>query len=259
MKRSQINQIILEAKAFLEERKFHLPPFAHWSPAQWKDPKIDHRHIIREQLGWDITDFGSGDFNRIGLFLFTLRNGSPQETSPNSKTYAEKILIVRPGQITPAHFHFHKMEDIINRGGGDLLVQLWNSTPDRQLDDTPVTVQLDSIPRTIPAGGTVTLRPGESICLPPFLYHKFWAERSLTLVGEVSRVNDDRTDNHFLDPIGRFPAIEEDHPPLHLLTPTTPAFKRNPALLPNPRLFRPSSLTALHKPSAQPHPFQSFT
>ena len=30
-------------------------------------------------------------------------------------------------------------------------------------------------------------------------------------------VNDDQTDNKFLDPIGRFPTIEEDEPPMHLL------------------------------------------
>jgi D-lyxose ketol-isomerase len=31
-------------------------------------------------------------------------------------------------------------------------------------------------------------------------------------------VNDDRTDNRFYEPIGRFPEIEEDVPPLYLLT-----------------------------------------
>ncbi len=37
------------------------------------------------------------------------------------------------------------------------------------------------------------------------------------LIGEVSTVNDDRTDNTFLDPIGRFSEIEEDVDPIHLL------------------------------------------
>ena len=37
------------------------------------------------------------------------------------------------------------------------------------------------------------------------------------LVGEVSKVNDDVNDNRFLKPTGRFPEIEEDEPPLHLL------------------------------------------
>jgi hypothetical protein len=49
------------------------------------------------------------------------------------------------------------------------------------------------------------------------LYHKFWGEDSTVLVGEVSVVNDDYTDNRFLDPIGRFPDIEEDVEPFYLL------------------------------------------
>jgi hypothetical protein len=51
------------------------------------------------------------------------------------------------------------------------------------------------------------------------LYHKFWAERGKgkVLIGEVSAVNDDNKDNRFHKPIGRFPTIEEDEPPLHLL------------------------------------------
>jgi D-lyxose ketol-isomerase len=36
-------------------------------------------------------------------------------------------------------------------------------------------------------------------------------------VGEVSKVNDDWTDNHFLDGVGRFPDIDEDEEPLYLL------------------------------------------
>ena len=37
------------------------------------------------------------------------------------------------------------------------------------------------------------------------------------LLGEVSQVNDDNTDNRFYEPVGRFPAIEEDEPPYRLL------------------------------------------
>jgi len=32
------------------------------------------------------------------------------------------------------------------------------------------------------------------------------------LVGEVSKVNDDHTDNRFFDPIPRFPKVIEDEP-----------------------------------------------
>lgn len=64
---------------------------------------------------------------------------------------------------------------------------------------------------------TSTLTPGESITLEPYCYHKFWGAESRVLVGEVSKVNDDNTDNRFYEPVGRFPAIEEDEAPLHLL------------------------------------------
>jgi len=118
MKRSEINQIMRNGLDFLEQMKFHLPPFATWSPADWTRKGTECRDIIRQQLGWDITDFGSGDFESVGLFLFTIRNGTLEELEKeNGKVYGEKVLIVEPGQITPTHFHFQKMEDIINRGG----------------------------------------------------------------------------------------------------------------------------------------------
>lgn len=221
MKRSEINQIMREGLSFLRASQFHMPPFAFWSPADWTSRGDESREIVDQQLGWDITDFGSGDFSGKGLLLFTLRNGTYSELEkPLGKIYGEKLLIAQPGQVTPTHFHHQKMEDIINRGGGNLVVQLWNSTSDNGLDDSPVTVSCDGVRRTVPAGGTITLAPGESVCLPQRLYHAFLGEEGAgtVLVGEVNRVNDDRIDNYFYEPVGRFPEIEEDVEPLHLLT-----------------------------------------
>ena len=222
MKRSEINTILRQGMAFLSARQFLLPPFAAWSPATWRRQGSVAGEIVSQQLGWDITDFGSGDFAHVGLLLFTLRNGTLEELQqPLGKVYAEKIMIVQEGQVTPTHFHHQKMEDIINRGGGNLVIRLWNATPDDGLADTPVSVSLDGLRVTVPAGATVILRPGSSICLRQRNYHRFWGEagQGPVLVGEVSRVNDDRTDNRFLEPVGRFPAIEEDEEPLHLLCP----------------------------------------
>ena len=216
MKRSEINALLREAVAFTKEQGFHLPPFAFWSPAEWrtKGPEADE---IRDcMLGWDVTDFGLGEFRKTGLVLFTIRNGHPTDER-YFKPYAEKILICEEKQVTPMHFHWSKAEDIINRGGGDLVVQLYNATPDEGLADTDVTVSIDGVCRTIKAGDCVTLTPGESICLPSRLYHKFWAEKGRTLLGEVSMVNDDNTDNRFHEPMGRFPEIEEDEVPLYPL------------------------------------------
>jgi D-lyxose ketol-isomerase len=222
MKRSEVNQIIKDALAFVEQQhQFCLPPFAHWTLADWQSKGEECREIITQQLGWDITDFGSGDFRKIGLGIITIRNGVFEEAKKgDGKSYAEKILLVDEQQITPTHFHYYKMEDIINRGGGELMIQLWNSTPDEQLDmKTPVVASMDGVRTTVQPGGTVTLKPGDSIALPTRLYHKFWGKKGAgrTLVGEVSRVNDDYVDNRFYEKVGRFAAIEEDVEPLYLL------------------------------------------
>ena len=216
MKRSEINQILRNAKAFMAEKQFMLPPWAYWSVTDWKKKEEDAKEIIRNMLGWDITDFGSGDFYKRGLFLFTIRNG---KLNVDKKTYAEKIMIVEENQETPMHYHWSKMEDIINRGGGNLVIELYNSTPDNKFAATPVHYRKDEIKGTVEAGGKVILTPGESICLEQGMYHCFYGEsgRGKVLVGEVSMVNDDATDNCFYEPIGRFPTIEEDEEPLHLL------------------------------------------
>jgi len=220
MKRSEINAYIAEGVELCRLQKFHLPPWAFWTAGDWKTAGHEADEIRRNMLGWDVTDFGSGDFLRCGLLLFTIRNGRAGRTAPDAKDYCEKLLIVRRGQRTPTHFHWSKMEDIINRGGGPLVLEVWNADHDTEaLDETgEVTVSIDGIRRTVPAGGKITLTPGESITIQPYLYHCFYGGDGPTvLAGEVSRVNDDANDNRFLTPLPRFPAIEEDQPPLHLL------------------------------------------
>jgi D-lyxose ketol-isomerase len=225
MKRSEINSIMRDSNAFIQQHCFFLPPFAYWKPEEWSHKGEEVAEIVNRQLGWDITDFGSGDFEHIGLFVFTIRNGDPENLKLGmGKLYAEKILIVNVNQVTPMHFHWKKVEDIINRGGGNLKIQVYNSTANDQLDDTDVNVSVDGIKRVVPAGEVITLSPGESITITEHLYHKFWGAENRVLVGEVSTVNDDRTDNRFLEPVGRFPEIEEDSPPMHLLCTDYPTY-----------------------------------
>jgi D-lyxose ketol-isomerase len=220
MKRSEINSIIRDGMAFLQERQFLLPRFATWTPEQWRAKGPECADIVRCQLGWDITDFGRGDYRKIGLLIFTVRNGTFDELKkPAGKIYAEKILISDEEQVTPTHFHHQKMEDIINRGGGELVIRLWNSNAAEDLADTEVTVLIDGTVTRVPAGGSITLSPGDSVCLPQRLYHSFWAKKGTgkVLIGEVSRVNDDYVDNRFHEKVGRFPQIEEDEPPAFLM------------------------------------------
>ena len=219
MKRSEMNQYIAEASAYFAEHHFMLPPFADWTPEEWLLRGSEANELRTQRLGWDITDFASGDFDKIGLTMFTLRNGLAGG-GKISKVYAEKIMLVREGQVTPYHYHGHKNEDIINRGEkgtGRLLVQLYNSTDDGQLAQSTVSVVCDGVRRQVEAGGTVILGPGESITLTPHLYHQFYAIDGWALIGEVSSVNDDDTDNYFLEKQPRYPALIEDEPPLRLL------------------------------------------
>ena len=216
MKRSEINKILLDAKAFMAQKQFILPPWAYWSVEDWKANKTDAREVIENMLGWDITDFGSGDFYKRGLFLFTIRNG---KLHVDKKPYAEKIMIVEENQETPMHFHWAKMEDIINRGGGNLVIELYKSDKKEDLSDFPFSVKTDGIVRNLQPGDSIFLTPGESICLEQGIYHRFYGEpgKGKVLVGEVSSVNDDSADNRFHETIGRFPVIEEDEEPIHLL------------------------------------------
>ncbi|HTN67970.1 MAG TPA: D-lyxose/D-mannose family sugar isomerase [Dysgonamonadaceae bacterium] len=216
MKRSEINQLIRESIEFFNNMNFKLPPWGYWAPEEWKGKQESCSEIIDNMLGWDLTDFGSGDFHRIGLILFTLRNGNIKK---DKKPYAEKAMIVAENQETPMHFHWGKMEDIINRGGGNLVLELYKSDKNEALSDEEFDIQIDGIKHHLKPNSKVVLTPGESISLKQGIYHRFYGEpgKGKVFVGEVSAVNDDTSDNRFLEPVGRFPEIEEDEAPIHLL------------------------------------------
>jgi len=215
MKRSEVNEYIRYNMALMEKHHFMLPKWAFYNPEDWNAVKDSCSEIFENGIGWDITDFGWGDFEKVGLSLITLRNGSISK--PEGKVYCEKIMVVRKGQVTPEHYHVLKTEDIIVRGGGNLCMKLWNATPDGKLDTTDVHIKLDGMEMVVKPGETLTIGPGQSVCYTPYLYHRFWAEGEDALVGEVSSVNDDATDNYFLEPKGRFSKIEEDCPSEHYL------------------------------------------
>ncbi|WP_029077101.1 D-lyxose/D-mannose family sugar isomerase [Kaistia adipata] len=219
MKRSRVNEIMLEGDAFIRSFGYVMPPFAYWTPDEFRARKADAAGILDGKLGWDITDFGAGRFDALGLFLFTVRNGNPADlASGRGMLYAEKIMIARKDQVTPMHRHGVKAEDIINRGGGTLTLELFAADPDGSIDRrAEVVVPSDGVIRALPAGGKLRLEPGESVTLLPGVWHSFWGEGADVLVGEVSTVNDDLTDNVFADPVGRFAEIEEDEDPVHLL------------------------------------------
>lgn len=219
MKRSEINGLMRDAVRFCGEMKFHLPPFVYWTPDEWREKDAQYDEIRDNLLGWDITDFGSGTFDKEGLLLVTIRNGNAAMSDKYKKPYAEKVMIVQENQVTPYHYHASKQEDIINRGGGNLIIKFYARTEDDRLSDGPVMLHVDGRAYTAQAGEEVRLAPGESVSINQGVYHSFWAEagKGAVLAGEVSMVNDDSADNHFLDGAGRFPEIDEDESPLYLL------------------------------------------
>lgn len=219
MKRSEINEALKAMERKIDECCFKLPPFCRFTPAQWEGAGCEYEEVKDNMLGWDITDFGSGDFKKIGFSALTIRNGNVRMAEKYSKTYAEKLLYMQPGQKLPMHFHWKKMEDIINRGGGNVLIRVYKAAEDESLSGEDVQVGSDGKNYMVPAGTQIKLTPGESISLYPYTYHDFMVEKDTgdVLLGEVSMCNDDENDNRFLEARGRFAEIEEDEAPYRLL------------------------------------------
>lgn len=218
MKRSQINAAIKRMEALVKKQGLALPPFCGWTPDDWRFKSGEYDEIRDTMLGWDITDYGQGRFDELGFTLITLRNGRTG-SDIYKKGYAEKLLMLTEGQRSPMHFHWNKMEDIINRGGGNALIRVYNSTPEGKFAEDEVTVCTDGRRYTVPAGTQIKLTPGESITIYPFLYHDFEVEPGggELLLGEVSTCNDDSGDNRFYEELRRFPVIDEDEFPYRLL------------------------------------------
>jgi hypothetical protein len=221
MRRSEINRLQREALELFEEFRFSLPRWATWRQDTWREQPDAGKYCRAHQMGWDVTDFGSGDFFRRGLLVFCLRNGL--QSAPEDKGYAEKLLVVRENQETPLHSHRVKLEDIIVRGGATLVLEFFDNDGADGLLQTPVSVLVDGERRLLDAGAKLRLHPGQSVTVPRRLWHRFYAEGGTSLVGEVSQVNDDVSDNYFFEKLGRFAAIEPDEAPLYPLWSELPA------------------------------------
>lgn len=179
MKRSEINQAIITAAIFFRQNGWYLPP----------NPK------------WDITDFGLGSFLTNGLVLVNLAEEAQ---------YCEKLMYALKNQVTPAHTHKKKKEDIICRAG-NLIVQLWRDDPAKIQASNSLTIKVNGEPRSIKSGEKISLKPGERVTIEPGVWHEFYAGSDECIIGEVSTANDDLNDNLFSnEAVGRFSEIEED-------------------------------------------------
>lgn len=205
MKRSKINNIIKEAIVYLNTQKFYLPEWAYWTFDEWKKHALQCKNIFNANLGWDVFS-GADDFYKIGAVLFTIRNGESVEQRP----YCEKIIVLEEGQELPYHYHKDKTEDIICRSEGDLGFQISMADSQGKLKEDSIEIEVDGIYKTLGFQEELILRKGQSLTLYPLMYHRFYAKKNKILVGEVSKINDDNSDNFFLDDIKRFPVVEED-------------------------------------------------
>ena len=189
MKRSEINRALRDALRCFKASHWTLPP----------------------QPRWDVTDCGLGEFAKTGLVLVNLAE-QPE--------YCEKLMYAKFHQVLPMHTHLRKKEDIICRAGR-LSVELWKGHPEHDREgELFARGDLFRLRRNgdlveVRSGKPVLLEAGERVTVEPGVYHAFWPESDEAVIGEVSTANDDAHDNFFVDPrIGRFPAIEEDEPPL---------------------------------------------
>lgn len=221
MKRSEINAAIRWAENLCQEHHITLPDFARFAPDKsvFLDPS--RTNLVKTMLGWDVTDFGSGDFTREGAVLFTVRNGSVHEAGVGTP-YAEKYIFLKDGkeQEIPLHYHVEKTEDIINRAGGVFCCQLAARGEDGKPDFTKgVRVLRDGTYYDAAPGEIIEITTGNSITLEPGVYHRFFAKTGCgdLLIGEVSKINDDNTDNVFAKVSDRFCAVIEDEPRYRLL------------------------------------------
>lgn len=218
MKRSLVNASIKYAKELLEKNNIRLPEFGYWSVDKWKENKGKLGVIKQLLLGWDLTDHGLGKFEEIGCTLFTVRNGilnKPEIGVP----YCEKYLIFQDGQRLPIHYHAFKTEDIINRAGAPFFIKLYN-TENGSAVDSPVFVYQDGIEHKYNPGEEVMIFPGCSITIPPGLAHAFGSKPGTgdVICGEVSKINDDATDNYHIEiPPKQYADIDEDEVILHPL------------------------------------------
>lgn len=225
--RSVVERSIETAKKVFEYNQLRLPVYANWTVEDWKKSGEETREVEDCMLGWDVTDFGSGKFEEIGRTLFTLRNGRPND-SRYPKSFAEKLILDPEGQRAPAHYHRNKREDIINRGGGFIVLELTKADKDGNPDKRgTLQVAVDGITKTMISGDRIILKPGESLCIHPGIIHQFWGEGGNGLEvngvlygvsGEISSICDDHKDNAFLAGHAcRFPEIVPDCPQKHVL------------------------------------------
>ncbi|MFP4381073.1 MAG: D-lyxose/D-mannose family sugar isomerase [Candidatus Sumerlaeia bacterium] len=233
MKRSDINNEIQLALDVFEAHRFYLPKWAAWSPENWEHCGPEVAQIKACMLGWSVTDFDRDNFREQGFVTFIERNGIVDEMrefaqrhSVQDKAYGERLGFIQKRQATAMLKHNISTKDIVNRGGGDLVVQIFLSTPDDELDEhNRIPTCINGIAYNIKAGGISRLAPGDGITIHAGVFHKFWAEKAGCIVGEIYTSSPKKNEIFLLEPGEWYNRIEEDEDPLFLLNHEYPEFR----------------------------------
>ena len=168
MKRSEINAAINTAKKMMDEYNWTLPEWGYWSKEDYKDKPEIRKYLKSHQMGWDVTDFGKDNFNSQGITLFCIRNGV--QGAKDDKPYAEKLLFMQEGQEIPFHSHKVKLEDIINRGGGDLAIEFLEVDKDFRELQKEIEVLVDGKIIKIHPHKPLILKTGQSVTVDRNVY-----------------------------------------------------------------------------------------
>jgi len=223
MKRSEIDSAIERAIKNAKNFGVALPAWVEWPSQQFEANADGIRH---QKLGWKVVDFGVGDFEHCGLVILALCSSLLDDAGePLAKpvrvgdydypvtSFSRKYLFVQAGQTEPHHFHRQKArKEVSVIAGAPVRFELAWAENDTTLSSLDVNVAVDGIWHSLPAGGTVTISPGETITLPGNLSHIISVAEGGpdTIMMETSTANNDRSDNifPFMTPTSK-PVIED--------------------------------------------------
>ena len=130
MKRSRVNEIIREADAFIRSFGYVMPPFAYWTPDELQGAPAAPASSTPGSAGTSPTTARATSTSSACSCSPCATAAPPISPRGSGMLYAEKIMISRKDQLSPMHRHDVKAEDIINRGGGTLVLELFSRDAD---------------------------------------------------------------------------------------------------------------------------------
>ena len=147
MKRSEINRLIEDALKFFQEMHFKLPPLGYLDTGAMEQAGGIVRGSGNESVGMGPHGFWYREFQcgRVAAFHPSKRESATRPEALCGKNHD------RPGGTGDPHAFSTgpKMEDIINRGGGNLMIQLYPSDREGGFAKKSFQVSLDGLKREL--------------------------------------------------------------------------------------------------------------